>query len=63
MLSNPIRFAVPFGFFVWSLFYPALAGYVFVGLAALCLCNVSSVILELGLAAEWSLQASSDAAA
>jgi hypothetical protein len=33
-LSNLIRLTVPLTLFVWSLFQPAVAGYVFVGLAA-----------------------------
>jgi len=35
ILSNLIKFAVPMGLFVWSLFQAAIASYVFVGLAAL----------------------------
>jgi hypothetical protein len=34
ILSNLMKFAVPMGLFVWSLFHPTLASYVFVGLAA-----------------------------
>jgi hypothetical protein len=30
-----MKFAVPLGLFVWSLFHPAIASYIFVGLAAL----------------------------
>ena len=35
LISNLIKFAVPLGLFVWSLFQPSIASYVFVGLAAL----------------------------
>jgi len=35
LISNLIKFAVPLGIFVWSLFQPSIASYVFVGLAAL----------------------------
>lgn len=35
LISNLMKFAVPLGFFVWSLFQPTIAGYVFVGLAAI----------------------------
>lgn len=35
ILSNLIGYAVAMGLFVWSLFYPIVASYVFVGLAAL----------------------------
>lgn len=32
LLGNLIKFAVPLGLFVWSLFHPTIAGYVFIGL-------------------------------
>ncbi len=35
LISNLMKFAVPLGLFVWSLFHPTIASYVFVGLAAI----------------------------
>ncbi len=35
LISSLMKFAVPLGLFVWSLFQPTIASYVFVGLAAL----------------------------
>jgi len=35
LISNLMKFAVPLGLFVWLLFQPAIASYVFVGLAAI----------------------------
>ena len=35
LISNLMKFGVPLGLFVWSLFHPKIASYVFVGLAAI----------------------------
>ena len=35
LISNILKFAVPLGLFFWSLFKPTIAGYVFVGIAAI----------------------------
>jgi len=35
LISNLMKFALPLGLFVWSLFSPATAGYAFIGITAL----------------------------
>lgn len=34
LISNLMKFGPPLGFFIWSLFLPSIASYVFVGLSA-----------------------------
>ena len=33
LISNLMKFGAPLGFFIWSLFQPSIASYIFVGLA------------------------------